>query len=77
MLFFIRVIRLENGLTACLISDESSAPIMEDNDVDSADETGSEMESESEGQESNTADDEDDSMPKRAHHEEQKMVLFK
>lgn len=77
---FIRVIRLENGLTACLISDSSSAPALDnenDNEEESAEETGSEMESESEGHEStNTGDDEDDSMPKRVHPEEQKMVTY-
>lgn len=72
---FNRVIRLANGLTACLISDSSPAPAPEEDEVDSAEETGSEVESESEGQASNTGgEEEDDSMPKRTHNDEQKMV---
>lgn len=60
-------------MTACLVSDPSSAPALDD---DSAEETESEMESENEDQESsNTVDDEEDSMPKKLLHlQEQKMV---
>lgn len=79
LLFLFRVIRLENGLTACLISDSSVAPVVDDEgeeEEDSAEEmTDSEMESENEGLESgNSAEEEDDSMPKKMHSEEQKMV---
>lgn len=59
-----------------MISDVTSTPaILIDDEVDSAEETGSEVESESEGHESNPVDDDDDSKPKRAHIDEQKMVV--
>lgn len=75
---FYRVIRLENGLTACLISDSSVAPVVDEGEEeeDSAGEmTDSEMESENEEVESgNSVEEDDDSMPKKLHSEEQKMV---
>lgn len=70
-----RVIRLENGLTACLISDPTSAPAVDEDEAESsAEETDSEMESESEEAGSSTVEEEDDSMPKKTLNSEQKMV---
>lgn len=67
-----RVIRLQNGLIACLISD--SSPITaSDMDVE-FEESGSEVESESEVENAESNTEEDDSMPKKMHGEEQKMV---
>lgn len=72
---------MENGLTACLVSDLTEKVIVLTGDEDMyGEQEDSEMESdESEGQESgHSGDEEEDSMPgrkkKKMHHEEQKMV---
>lgn len=73
------MIRLENGLIACLVSDLSCAPVsLDDSDSESGSESGGDTESEVESEGgSNTADDEDDCMPKKSHNAEQKMVRIK